>query len=105
MKGPRGSLGTIYESASQIAQARLAAVGEYLDNIADTDDPPTGGVLSNIQYRALLANSKEFQEGVAERAPFMSEPERARLRKTVDELFPEELPASVSQIPPQPWEN
>jgi hypothetical protein len=104
MKGPRGSLSSLYDEAAKIAQGRLEAVGEFLDDIARTDDLPSGGSLSNAQLIALLRHDKGFAEQMAEKAPFMRPEERARLKKTIDEMYPAELPPTVSQIPPNPWE-
>lgn len=105
MKGPRGSLGAVFEDGATIAQSRLEAIGQYLDHVAEVDEPASGGVLSNEQFRTLLRNSDEFREGLAEKAAFATPEERKRLAKKLDELFPSVLPDAVSQIPPNPWES
>lgn len=105
MKGPRGSLGSIFQDGTDIAESRLESVGQYLDAIASNDEPASGGVLSNSQLVALLRGSKEFAEQMAEKTPFMRPDERAKLTKLVNELLPTELPESNSAIPPPPWER
>lgn len=104
MKGPRGSLSSLYENAAQIAQGRLEAVGEYLDDIARNEELPSGGTLSNAQFLALLKSSPDFAAQMAEKAAFMTEKERKRLAAQVDDLYPQELPPTVSQVPPNAWE-
>lgn len=91
------------DAGSRIAEARLAMVSEYLDQLATADEPSSGGTLSRAQFRELLANDEDFQTKVAERGIFATPKEKAQLTREVERLLPPEemLPPSVTDIAPK----
>ena len=103
MKAPRGGLASIMDEGAKIAEGRLSLVSGYMDAYATSDKPSSGGKLTRNQFATLLVNDESFQEGLTEQAPFMTEPERARIKKMASELMPTELPPTVGDIPPRPF--
>jgi len=98
VKAPRGSLVSIFDHAARIAEARLAGISQYLDDIATPSEPSSGGTLSRAAFRDLLAGNERFQEHLAERAVFMTPQEKASLKREIERVAPPQdtLPASVT---------
>jgi hypothetical protein len=103
MNAPRGQLNRLYTDASKIAEARLQMVGQYLDQIAELDEPPSGGTLTKAQFSLLLQHDEDFRDKLAEQAPFMTDKEKNKLQAKITELFPEDLPPSNTEITPRPF--
>jgi hypothetical protein len=100
---PRGSIPRILRDAGEIADARMRSVQRYLDDFTAADDPQDqiggGARLARRDFVALLRQSPDFQQQVANRWVFASQKERDALLGVLREAFPAETAPSTTNIP------
>ena len=100
---PRGSIPRILREAGEIADARMRSVQKYLDDFTAADDPKDqvggGGRLPRRDFVALLRQSPDFRQQIANRWAFANAKERETLLTVLREAFPAEMAAQVAQVP------
>lgn len=103
---PRGSVPRILREAGEVADARLRSVQKYLDDFTATDDPADqvgGGTrLSRGDFVALLHQSPDFQQQIANRWVFATPREREALLTVLRQAFPQEMARAVAGVPEAP---
>jgi len=103
---PRGSLPRILKEAGEIADARMQATQKYLDDFTTADDPKDqiggGAKLSRQAFVALLRQSPDFRQQVANRWVFANADERAKLLETLRQAFPDQTSGMGLGPPPSP---
>ena len=103
---PRGSIPRILREAGEIADARMKSVQRYLDDFTAADDPKDqvggGKKLARRDFVALLKQSPDFQQSIANRWAFASAKERETLLTVLREAFPQETGPAALQIPRSP---
>jgi len=90
---PRGSIGRILKEAGEISDARLRSTMAYLDDFTSVEDNPQkqiggGGRLTRGQYTAMLQQSPDFRQQLANRWLFATPTERDSLLVHLREAFP-----------------